>query len=92
MLTTIPFILIETGLTFALLASVFYGDFNNPEKEGVSQKRAAVIFGVVTIAVYIGIFTLNIALNPARMIGPALVGTAHSSSSSINVESNLQYA
>lgn len=92
MLTVIPTISIESILTFALLSSVFYGNFNNPEKDGPSQSRALVIFGVLTGAVYIGIFTLNISLNPARMIGPALVGTAHSGSALINIEQNLQYA
>lgn len=84
-------VVLEMALTFLLLVSVFYGNFDNPEKGGVTQKRALMIFALVTVAVYIGIYTENIALNPARLLGPAIIGQAHSSADSA-VEGNLGFS
>jgi len=56
---------IEAVLTFSLLASICYGKVGH-------NTRALLIFITLVIIVAIGIPTDNIALNPARLIGPAV--------------------
>lgn len=53
--------------------------------------RAFIIFALVTVAVYIGIYTENIALNPARLMGPAIIGQAHAASGT-GIEGNFGYS
>ena len=61
----VPFA-IESILTFALIASVCYG------KNIKKNTRALLIYLTLVIIITIGIPTDNIALNPARLIGPAV--------------------
>lgn len=74
---------LEFIYTFALLASVFYW------QKSVSHNMRPIVIGlIVWVAVTLGLRTNNIALNPARLIGPAIartvgVNSGHLVSSSI---------
>lgn len=69
-IATIPFMLIEAIFTYGLIASVFEGNFK-------FMARSFVICIPLTFIVMFGIFTHNIALNPARLLGPAIIGQMH---------------
>ena len=64
----LPVVLIEAVLTFALLGSVFMGG-----KWVTYRGRPVVIFAVLWIIIALGIRTNNVALNPARLVAPAVV-------------------
>lgn len=61
---------LEFSYTFALLASVFYW-----EKKVSHNMRPIVIGLIVWLVVTLGVRTNNIALNPARLVGPAIAQT-----------------
>ncbi|BDV03539.1 MAG: hypothetical protein HPPSJP_2600 [Candidatus Hepatoplasma scabrum] len=62
--------ILEFIYTFALLASIFYWD------DKVSHNMRPLVIGVIVwIAVTLGVRTNNIALNPARLVGPAIAQT-----------------
>ena len=71
----VPF-LIEFVLMYGLLASVIYG-----KSEITSNIRPIIIFATLTVVVALGIPTLSIAINPARLYGAAIAtqinGGAH---------------
>ncbi len=63
----IIFVLLEAALTFGLLASVFWG------KKISHNVRPFVIWGIVWLLLIVGIRFDTIALNPARLIAPAVL-------------------
>ncbi len=65
--TWIIFMLIETALTFGLLISVFWG------KKISYNVRPFVIWGGVWLILLVGIRFDTIALNPARLMAPAIL-------------------
>lgn len=68
-LYALPVYIIEFLFTFALLASIVYG------KDKISRnKRPFIIFLTLFVIISFGCMTSNVALNPARLLGPAIVG------------------
>ncbi len=65
-------IIIEAAFTFALISTVIYF----PKAGKITEKWRPLLIAIpLTITVCIGIHTDNIALNPARLIAPAVVST-----------------
>ncbi len=83
-LAIFPFMIIEFVFTYLLISSVFEGKFG-------FMGRSFVICIPLTITVALGIFTHNIALNPARLLGPAIIGQMHSAASSHATTATMQF-
>lgn len=78
--------ILEFIYTYALLASVFYW-----QKKVSHNMRPIVIGLIVWLAVTLGLRTNNIALNPARLIGPAIAQSVGINSGILISSSPINY-